>query len=372
MRHSIALLTAALLLGAGPAAAADAGVMPPGWFAAGSAPQDYVVEVVETGACGGKAARLRSVAAAPKGNVTAMQVFRADKYRGMRLRLTARVTTKDVTGWAGLWMRVDGPGKQTLAFDNMQSRPLKGSTPCAPAQVVLDVANEAEVIALGLVLEGAGTAELAGVDLEAVDDTVPTTVVTAGVDEVHPEEAIGRVGNVWFSHRVVNRLNNNVRLRLVAPGRWTDAAGNYTAKEDGERVVATALDLAQSQPLALSGELTLRREGDVTVIEGTWGTSVKKHPVTIRFSKQAVDMTWGFYERHLKVERAPQLDADCVYYAQWASPTRQSDALQLCGEALSANPPRVQTVMAFLLSGFRRFGTGLKMDEPAQPPVLPK
>lgn len=370
--RNVLVLVVSLSSAVAAAADADAGGLPAGWFVGGSSPKDYAVSALPKGACGEKAARLASANPQPTGSVAVMQLFQAEKYRGMRLRLSATVATKDVAGWAGLWMRVDGADKQTLAFDNMQDRPLTGTTPCAPAQVVLDVPPDAQRIALGLVLEGAGSAELSHVDLEAVDDTVPTTGAAPGLPEVRPQDAIGRVGNVWFSHRIVNRIDNNMRLRLTAPGQWSDLAGNYTAREDGERILATALDLGQRPPLALSGDFRVRRDGDVTVIEGTWGTAVKKHPVSIRYSRQAVDLTWGFYERHLKVERAPQLDEGCVYYAQWASPTRQSDALQLCGAVLDEHAPRVQTVMGFLLTGFRRFGSGLRVDEPAKAPTLPR
>lgn len=353
------------------AGSSDGGGLPVGWFVAGKAPQHYRVESLPAGTCGGSAASVASAVAAPQGNVSVMQVFRADKYRGMRVRFSATVTTKDVSGWAGLWMRVDGPQQKTLAFDNMQARPLRGTTGCGVQAVVLEVAQSAEVIALGLVVEGTGSAQLSGIDLEAVDDSVPTTDLVAEARDARSGAAIGRVGSVWFTDRIVNRQDTNVQLKLVAPGKWSDRAGDYTASVEGDRVMATALDLTQPQPLALSGEFRFRRDGDATLIEGTWGTAVKKHPVSIRFSRTAVDLTWGFYERHLKVEKAPQLAAHCVYYAQWASPTRRSDELQVCGVVFDADAPRVQTVLAFVLSGFRRLGTGLPLDEAPVPPKLP-
>jgi hypothetical protein len=52
---------------------------------------------------------------------TLMQMIDATAYRGVRLRLTGYSRAVEVTGWAGFWLRVDGPAG-VLAYDNMQSR----------------------------------------------------------------------------------------------------------------------------------------------------------------------------------------------------------------------------------------------------------
>jgi hypothetical protein len=238
--------------------------------------------------------------------------------------------------------------------------------------VVLDVAPEAELIAVGLLLEGAGSAQVSQADFEPVDDSVATTGLAPGTRDPRAEGALGRVSSVWFNDRMINRLYGLAEVRLVGPGRWSDRTGDFTGEISGDRVLAKALLITEVQPFSASGELRLRREGDTTVIEGTWGTPVKKYPVLIRYSRQGVDMKWGFYERHLKVERAPQLPPGCVFYAQWASPSRMSDQLQLCGVVLDPEPPPVQTVLSFLIVGFRRMDTGLTVDPPPTPPVLPR
>ena len=352
------------------AAPLDGGApLPAGWAFASKHPEHYVVEVVDVGACRAPSAVVRSAVAAPSGTASVMQVFRADRYRNTRVRFSAVVSTTDVSGWAGLWMRVDGTQKKTLAFDNMQARPLRGTTPCGRQSVVLDVANDAQVIALGLVLDGPGRGELSGLSLEVVDRTVATTSLEQAQADPRLDDAIGRVGDVWFSDRIINRQNSPAQLKLVSPGKWSDSSGDFTASTDAERVWATAMDYSSGAAINASGEFELKREGEITTIVGTWGTSVKTYPVTIRFSKKAVDMTWGFYERHLVVEQSPQVAPGCVYFAQWASISRLSDELQVCGVMFDARPPQVQTVMAFVLSGFRRFGTGIPIDVPPVAPV---
>lgn len=352
------------------AAPLDGGApLPAGWAFASKHPEHYAVEVVDVGACRAPSAVVRSAVATPSGTASVMQVFRADRYRNTRVRFTAVVTTSEVSGWAGLWMRVDGTQKKTLAFDNMQARPLRGTTPCGRQSVVLDVANDAQVIALGLVLDGPGRAELSGLSLEVVDATVATTSLERAEGDPRLDDAIGRVDDVWFSDRIINRQGNPAQLKLVSPGKWSDGSGDFTASTDAERVRATAMDYSSGTALNASGEFQLKREGEVTIIEGSWGTTVKKYPVTIRFSRKAVDMQWGFYERHLVAEKSPQVAPGCVYFAQWASVSRLSDELQVCGVMFDPRPPQVQTVLAFVLSGFRRFGTGIPLDEPPVAPV---
>src|SRR5262249_44899104 len=83
---------------------------PQGWFIAGSRPQDYEVgrdrQVKHGGAASGF---IKSKADQIEGFGTLMQEFKANAYRGKRLRLSGYVKSKEILNWAGLWMRVDGP-----------------------------------------------------------------------------------------------------------------------------------------------------------------------------------------------------------------------------------------------------------------------
>ena len=60
--------------------------------------------------------------------------------------------------WAGLWMRVDGPHGQPLAFDNVDAAQLRERHDWTRCEVVLDVAEQAQEIAFGLLLAGSGQA----------------------------------------------------------------------------------------------------------------------------------------------------------------------------------------------------------------------
>ncbi len=113
----------------------------------------------------------------PRGFGTLMQTFRAERFLDTRLRLSAYIRVEAVERWAGLWMRVDGPDAQTLAFDNMQDRPISGTLDWRMYQIVLDVPPDAEAIAFGVLLEGPGRVWLDDMAFAAVDGDVPTTGV---------------------------------------------------------------------------------------------------------------------------------------------------------------------------------------------------
>jgi hypothetical protein len=62
-----------------------------------------------------------------------------------------------------------------LALDNMQNRPIRGSSAWTSYSVVLDVPPEAQWIAFGILLAGPGRAWLDGLQFEAVGADVART-----------------------------------------------------------------------------------------------------------------------------------------------------------------------------------------------------
>src|ERR1700730_12309579 len=173
-RFATGLRIVALLL-AGPLAAW--GVAPEGWYLAGSKPAEYESGLdAQALHDGHPSAYLKARKPAIDGFGTLMQDFRADQYLGKRVRLTASVKTEGVQEWAGLWMRVDkGSGTLPLAFDNMQSRPIKGTTDWQTYAVVLDVPRDATGIFFGVLLTGSGNVWLNGVKFEVVGADVHPT-----------------------------------------------------------------------------------------------------------------------------------------------------------------------------------------------------
>lgn len=150
---------------------------PSGWFNAGSKPLSYEMGIDKgAGQSGKNAATIKSKEIKIDGFGTLMQQCSPDKYLGKRVRMTGFIKSENVETWAGLWLRVDQPGsQQSLSFDNMENRPIKGTTAWAKCEIVLDVPTNASLIAFGGLLKVTGQIWFDNITFEIVDNTVPTT-----------------------------------------------------------------------------------------------------------------------------------------------------------------------------------------------------
>ena len=149
--------------------------IPRGWFLAGTKPADYEVAVDhESEYSHYTSVVLHAKRATVDGFVTLMQQFRADDYRGKRLRLSGSLKAEGVQDWAGLWMRVN-QGKLVVAFDNMHDRPVRGTRGWHDYEIVLEIPLEATDISFGVLLNGTGVVRMSHPRLETVPSYVPTT-----------------------------------------------------------------------------------------------------------------------------------------------------------------------------------------------------
>jgi hypothetical protein len=153
---------------------------PRGWIARGKSPTSY-----EMGSecCAGESKPAAFLKSRPTviGFGTLMQEFSADAYRNQRIRFSAEVRSQGIVGWAGLWMRVDDQKDDSPSFDNMQNRPIVGTTGWTRYDVVLDVPDDSIRVALGILLEGTGQVWMREIRFEVVTPDVPCTDVTGSV-----------------------------------------------------------------------------------------------------------------------------------------------------------------------------------------------
>lgn len=151
------------------------GPLPHDWILAGSDPQSYAIGT-DTGALheGSAPLTLQSKRATEQFG-TVMTRIDAAPFRGQRVRLRGLARSEDVRGWGGLWMRVDGAIRRSLAFDNMHDRPVCGTTEWRSYDVVLDVPQDAAKISYGVLLSGEGKLWADDMQLEPVDASVATT-----------------------------------------------------------------------------------------------------------------------------------------------------------------------------------------------------
>lgn len=149
--------------------------LPKGWFPAGSNPKSYEMGINKgAGRDGNNCATIQSIDKNIRGFGTLMQNASANKYLGKRVRMSGWVKTENVEKWVGLWLRVD-KGNQSIAFDNMGERPIKGTTDWKKYEIVLDVAIDAEMLAYGTLIEGTGKVWFDDIQFEIVDNQTETT-----------------------------------------------------------------------------------------------------------------------------------------------------------------------------------------------------
>ncbi len=172
--RTISAVVFAVLVMAAVAAAGDP--LPDGWMAGN--PKDYDIGVdKQTVKVGQTAATIKSRTQNPENFGTIVQSFSAESYLGKRVRMSAYVKADKITSWAGLWMRVDGDGKDkmSLSFDNMQTRPITGTLDWKKYEIVLDIPGESKNITFGILLDGPGQAWVDGFEFEVVSKDVPVT-----------------------------------------------------------------------------------------------------------------------------------------------------------------------------------------------------
>jgi hypothetical protein len=135
--------------------------IPAGWFNShgfvDGVSTDYEFRVVpRPGGTEGACVRICRDHASGKEFGSLMQRFPGHCLRGRKLHLEGTISTKDVRGWAGLWLQIDGDAR-TLYFDNMHDRPVRGSSNWTACTISTVLPNETAWINYGVLLAGAGT-----------------------------------------------------------------------------------------------------------------------------------------------------------------------------------------------------------------------
>jgi hypothetical protein len=178
--------------------AAYAAELPAPWFMKGDKIESYDAGVDPAVVRDGKpSAFLKSKADKIDGLATIKQRFSADKYRGKRLKVSAWLKTSNVKDAAGVWLRIDGNEHKMLAFDNMENRPVKGTTDWKQYSCVLDVPEFAHSIHFGFLLFDTGEVWANSFQLQVVSNDVPTTDLLGIKDERLAPEPV----NLDFSEK---------------------------------------------------------------------------------------------------------------------------------------------------------------------------
>lgn len=151
-----------------------AGEIPKGWGTYGIQLQNYEMGIDAVVKHNGKAgAYIKSIGDSVAGFGALMQTFNAESYRGKRVRMSAWMKTENAES-AQLWLRLDGD-KRILGFDNMDNRPVKGTTEWNKYDITLDVPEATINIAFGAFVSKTGQAWVDDFQFEIAGSEVPTT-----------------------------------------------------------------------------------------------------------------------------------------------------------------------------------------------------
>jgi hypothetical protein len=83
--------------------------------------------------------------------------------------LFAQVKVEDVTESSRLWLRVDKPGQMGWQHDDMEDRPLKGTSEWVTIVVSVEVPEDASTLFGGIALVGSGTISMMSPQLVPMD-----------------------------------------------------------------------------------------------------------------------------------------------------------------------------------------------------------
>jgi erythromycin esterase-like protein len=182
---------------------------------------------------------------------------------GKRVRYSGFIKTEGVTrGFAGLWWRVDGPSG-VLAFDNMQTRGVTGSTDWMKYSVELPIDESVKNINFGALLPGDGNAWFDDLTIEL--DGEPYTE-TDGFDLGFESPSArgfftgGQGYRVQLDTNVAHSGKQSLRMQYVGAGTslstapavtpsaaaaaWKDVVAHLESGRDGYRARgATGLDV---------------------------------------------------------------------------------------------------------------------------------
>lgn len=139
------------------AGAAHAEVLPPDWFEIRFMPENYEVTLAGDAKFEGSygaSVRRTGPGVKPGDFGGFIQAARAAPWRGQRVAMRAWIKSEHADS-GQMWLRIDA-ANDFLAMDNMDNRPIKGTTGWALYEIVMDVPLRAEYLVYGLFLAGGG------------------------------------------------------------------------------------------------------------------------------------------------------------------------------------------------------------------------
>jgi hypothetical protein len=149
-----------------------------GWFQAGSNPDNYTSGLdLNIFKSGHKSAFTTSKGEISEGFSTIMQYCDAKNYLGTKIKMIGYIKSENVKDWSGMWLRIDSKTQgESLGFDNMQDRPITGTSDWTRCEIIMDVPEESMTLNYGFLISGSGKIWFDNVSFEILNNATPVTV----------------------------------------------------------------------------------------------------------------------------------------------------------------------------------------------------
>lgn len=143
-----------------------------GWLPTGTSPEKYRMKIrFKNGKTQIKNVTIEAVSEQYSSEEfgTILKELDADFYRDKRVCFSGTISTSNVTGWSGLWLKVCDNLGNTLKLDNMLDRAVTGSVSKKECSCIMDIPSAADEIYIGFLLCGGGKIRVEDINFQVLD-----------------------------------------------------------------------------------------------------------------------------------------------------------------------------------------------------------
>lgn len=167
---------------------------------------------------------LRSLSYRDFGFVTSTGSLPVAQFAGHKVCYSGFLRTEKVTQFAGLWMRADAGTQHSVAFDNMQSQAVKGTTGWKRYAIELTIPPNADRVNFGVLMSGEGTAWFDSLAIEVDDAPWTNTAIDLALEASDGPIGLGRTAqhsrfSIAMDSTVAASGSRSLRLSGVPPSR---------------------------------------------------------------------------------------------------------------------------------------------------------
>ncbi|MDZ4259858.1 MAG: S41 family peptidase [Gemmatimonadales bacterium] len=230
------------------------------------------------------------------------QGIAVDALRGRTIRMRGQVRIVDpmVSGWAGLWLRVDRPGGAVGFFDNMQDRPVRDTT---WREYVIEgpIAPDATRIVFGALSVGAMSVDVDAVEVATRDldgAWTPIPLADASFEAAASSDASGWAWNKTFEvfRPSSGAAHGTQFMRISAPAATPrprdQPADSLEAPRAGEVIdLELSRGLKARVPLSLSDAQARTKSPGLTTLRAVlseMAPTIRRDDVDVRLANVVV------------------------------------------------------------------------------------